>query len=60
MKTTHHEQMAQGEHSEHQVKPLSEMSFWSKFKMGRQMTKGMDYIGLAGRKMAKLTEVEIT
>ncbi|MDO8619276.1 MAG: copper-translocating P-type ATPase [Candidatus Daviesbacteria bacterium] len=44
---------------EHQMKPVSEMPFWEKFKMGMSMTMGMDHTGLAGREMAKLMEEDI-
>jgi Cu2+-exporting ATPase len=47
-----------GEHH-HQMKPVSGMSFWEKFKMGMMMTMGMDHTGLAGREMAKLMEEDI-
>lgn len=54
--------MAHGEkhnHYEHQMKPVSEMPFWEKLKMGMTMTMGMDHTGLAGREMAKLMEEDI-
>src|SRR3990167_11095946 len=45
--------------TEHKMKPVSEMSFWEKFKMGMKMTMGMEHGGLAGREMAKLMEEDI-
>lgn len=44
---------------EHQMKPIDELSFWEKLKMGMTMTMGMDHTGLAGREMAKLMEEDI-
>ena len=44
---------------EHKMKPVSEMSFWEKFKMGMTMAMGMEHTGLAGREMAKLMEEDI-
>lgn len=44
---------------EHTMKPVSEMSFWGKTKMGLTMTMGMDHTGRAGREMAKLMEEDI-
>ncbi len=46
-------------HKMHAMKPVSEMSFWEKLKMGMSMTMGMDHTGLAGREMAKLMEEDI-
>ena len=46
-------------HQEHNMKPVSEMSFWEKLNMGMSMTMGMDHTGLAGREMAKLMEEDI-
>ena len=43
----------------HKMKPVSEMSFWEKFKMGMFMAMGMEHGGLAGREMAKLMEEDI-
>ncbi|TRZ49849.1 copper-translocating P-type ATPase [bacterium] len=43
----------------HTMKPISEMTFWEKFKMGMTMAMGMDHTGLAGREMAKLMELDI-
>src|SRR3990167_6893821 len=40
-------------HAEHRMKPVDEMSFWEKFKMGMKMTMGMEHGGIAGREMAK-------
>lgn len=47
------------EHEMHSMKPASEMSFWSKFKMSMTMAMGMEHGGLAGREMAKLMEEDI-
>lgn len=44
---------------EHEMKPVSEMSFWEKFKMSMTMSMGMEHGGLAGREMAKLMEEDI-
>lgn len=44
---------------EHHMKPLSEMSFWERFKMSMTMSMGMEHTGLAGREMAKLMEEDI-
>ncbi len=46
-------------HAEHQISPVSQMSFWGKFKMGMFMAMGMEHGGLAGREMAKLMEEDI-
>lgn len=46
-------------HGEHVMKPVSEMSFWERFKMSMTMAMGMDHTGLAGREMAKLMEEDI-
>jgi P-type Cu2+ transporter len=46
-------------HGEHVMKPVSDMTFWGKVKMGFSMTMGMDHTGLAGREMAKLMEEDI-
>lgn len=48
-----------GKHEGHKMKPVSEMSYWEKFKMGMSMTMGMEHSGLAGREMAKLMEEDI-
>src|SRR3989339_1637127 len=45
--------------AEHKMKPVAEMSFWEKFKMGMFMAMGMEHGGLAGREMAKLMEEDI-
>src|SRR3990167_4654836 len=45
--------------TEHKMKPVAEMSFWEKFKMGMKMTMGMEHGGIAGREMAKLMEEDI-
>lgn len=47
------------DHNEHNMKPVFEMSFWEKFKMGLTMTMGMEHGGIAGREMAKLMEEDI-
>src|SRR3990170_4778072 len=47
------------EMEEHKMKPVAEMSFWEKFKMGMKMTMGMEHGGIAGREMAKLMEEDI-
>lgn len=41
------------------MKPVSEMSFWEKFKMNMTMAMGMEHGGLAGREMAKMMEEDI-
>lgn len=46
-------------HGEHVMKPVSDMTFWEKAKMGFSMTMGMEHTGLAGREMAKLMEQDI-
>lgn len=43
----------------HMMKPVSEMHFWEKFRMGMSMTMGMDHTGKTGREMAKLMEEDI-
>lgn len=56
------EQNMHGEHAshhDHSMKPVDKMSFWEKFKMGLNMTMGMDHTGKAGREMAKLMEEDI-
>src|SRR3990167_5297360 len=45
--------------TEHKMKPVAEMSFWEKLKMGMKMTMGMEHGGIAGREMAKLMEEDI-
>lgn len=47
------------EHEHHEMKPVSEMSWWEKFKMSMTMAMGMEHAGLAGREMAKLMEEDI-
>jgi len=47
------------EHSGHVMKPVSQMSWWEKFKMSMTMSMGMEHGGLAGREMAKLMEEDI-
>lgn len=46
-------------HKKHDMKAVSEMSFWQKFKMSMTMVMGMEHTGLAGREMAKLMEEDI-
>ncbi len=46
-------------HGDHVMKPMSQMSFWDKFKLSMTMSMGMDHTGLAGREMAKLMETDI-
>ncbi len=46
-------------HGQHVMKPVSEMSFWEKFRMSMTMSMGMEHGGLAGREMAKLMEEDI-
>src|SRR3972149_8655540 len=46
-------------HSVHIVDSSSKIGFWEKFKMSMSMTMGMDHIGLAGREMARLMEIDI-
>jgi len=47
------------DHTQHVMKPISQMTFWEKTKMSMTMTMGMDHTGIAGREMAKLMEVDI-
>lgn len=54
-----HEEMKHDEHVMHTKKPISEMSFWEKFKMSMTMTMGMEHTGVAGEEMAKLMEKDI-
>ncbi len=42
-----------------EMKSMSKMSFWEKFKMSMTMAMGMEHGGLAGREMAKLMEEDI-
>ncbi|KKR54778.1 MAG: Efflux transporter, RND family, MFP subunit [Candidatus Curtissbacteria bacterium GW2011_GWA1_40_24] len=53
------ENHAEHKMAEHKMKPVAEMSFWEKFKMGLTMTMGMEHGGIAGREMAKLMEEDI-
>lgn len=46
-------------HEGHQMKTVSEMSRWEKFKMNMTMAMGMEHTGLAGREMAKMMEEDI-
>lgn len=46
-------------HAGHSMGDPSKMGFWEKFKMSMSMTMGMDHTGLAGRKMARLMEIDI-
>ncbi|MBI4038737.1 copper-translocating P-type ATPase [Candidatus Daviesbacteria bacterium] len=56
-----HEGMDHGAmgHGDHVMKPVSQMSWWEKFKMSMTMAMGMEHGGLAGREMAKLMEEDI-
>lgn len=47
------------DHSEHFMKPASQMSWWNKFKTSMSMTMGMEHGDLAGREMARLMELNI-
>src|SRR3989344_4137460 len=53
------EKMNQHTHKDHEMRNISEMTFWEKFKMSMEMTMGMQHSGLAGREMAKLMEEDI-
>ena len=58
----HNKEVIQSEHSGHEghsMKPVSEMTFWQRFKMSMTMSMGMEHGGLAGREMAKLMEIDI-
>ncbi len=46
-------------HGDHTMKPVSQMTFWEKFRMSMTMAMGMEHTGLAGREMAKLMEEDI-
>ncbi len=46
-------------HKDHEMKKVSEMTAWEKFKMSMTMAMGMEHGGLAGREMAKLMEEDI-
>ncbi len=54
-----HDEMDLAKHAKHSMKPISEMSFWKRFKMSMTMTMGMEHTGIAGREMAKLMEIDI-
>jgi Cu2+-exporting ATPase len=41
------------------IKPLRQMGFWEKMKIGMSMSMGMEHGGIAGREMAKLMEEDI-
>src|SRR6266699_3981489 len=47
------------DHHERAMKPASQMSRWERFKMSMTMTMGMEHIGVAGREMARLMELDI-
>ncbi len=47
------------EHDMHQMKPVNQMSWWEKTKMGMKMVMGMEHGGIAGREMAALMEEDI-
>ena len=51
-KKTDHENMDYSKHVKHEMKPVSNMSSWEKFKMSMTMAMGMEHTGLAGREMA--------
>jgi len=53
------EKMNHHTHKDHEMRNISEMTFWEKFKMSMEMTMGMQHSGLAGREMAKLMEEDI-
>ncbi|MBI2594610.1 copper-translocating P-type ATPase [Candidatus Curtissbacteria bacterium] len=53
------DERAEHKQETHVMKPIPEMSFWEKLKMGLTMTMGMEHTGLAGREMAKLMEEDI-
>ncbi len=55
---SHHDhKIIHDRHSGHEVK--AEMGFWQKFKMSMSMTMGMEHVGLPGREMARLMEIDI-
>ena len=56
MNHDHHNHNA---HLGHVMGDASKMGFWQKFKMSMSMTMGMDHVGLAGREMARLMEIDI-
>lgn len=47
------------DHTDHKMKPTTEMSFWERMKMSMTMSMGMEHGGMAGREMAKLMEEDI-
>lgn len=49
----------QSVHPGHAMSDASKMGFWRKLKMSMSMTMGMDHMGLAGREMARLMELDI-
>src|SRR3989339_2196255 len=59
MKMDHNKKGHGDQVMEHEMKPVSEMSFWQKFKMSMTMAMGMEHTGLAGREMAKMMEEDI-
>lgn len=46
-------------HAGHIMGDPSSVGLWEKFKMSMSMTMGMDHMGLAGREMARLMEIDI-
>ncbi|EKE13377.1 MAG: hypothetical protein ACD_13C00022G0018 [uncultured bacterium] len=46
-------------HDMHKMKPVTEMAWWEKTKMGMTMAMGMEHGGIAGREMAALMEEDI-
>lgn len=46
-------------HDMHKMKPVAEMTWWEKTKMGMTMAMGMEHGGIAGREMAALMEEDI-
>ncbi len=59
IKVSHEDSMSHMDHKDHVMKPISEMTYWEKFKMSMTMAMGMEHSGLAGREMAKLMEEDI-
>ena len=55
---SHHEEHPH-EHTMHNMKPVSQMSAWEKFKHSMTMTMDMDHGGIHGQEMAKLMEEDI-
>src|SRR5213594_2381972 len=51
--------MATHQDHEHLMKPSNRMSRWQSFKTSMTMTMGMEHTGIAGRKMARLMELDI-